>query len=109
MGVVQFDRQVARQVMEDNARGGRIMMEPPQREICATPKEEAALWFRWERLRDVAEVSEMHTWYKHTQKSAIIFGIPLMPFRGIVLRQKVYGLCITGMVTHNSGPRADAS
>ena len=91
------------------SRGDRITMEPPQREICATPKEEAALRFRWERLRDVAEVSEVYTWYKHMQESAITFDIPLMPFRGIVLRQKVYGLCITGMGTHNSGPYADAS
>ena len=88
VGVVQFDRQVARQAMEDNARGDRMTMEPPQREICTTPKEEAALRFRWERLRDVAEVSEVYTWYKHMQESAITFGIPLMPFCGIVLRQK---------------------
>ena len=100
VGVVQFDRQVARQAMEDKARGNRITMEPPQREICTAPKGEAALRFRWEHLKDVTEVSEVYIWYKHTQESVITFGIPLMPFRGIVLRQKAYGLCIPGMGTY---------
>ena len=42
----------------------------------------------------------MYTWYKHMQESAITFGIPLMPFRGIVLRQKAYVVCLPGMGTH---------
>ena len=86
VSVVQFDRQVARQGMEDKARSDRVTMEPTQREICAAPKEEAALRFRWEQLKDVAEVNKVYTWYNHMQKCAITFGILLMPFHGIVLR-----------------------
>ena len=42
-------------------------------------------------------VGEVYLWYKHTQKQAIAYGIPLMPFRGIALRHGKYGLCLPGL------------
>ena len=72
--------------MEDKAQSNCVKMEPNPKEMCTAPKEEVALRFRWEQLKDVAEVNKVYTWYTHMQKRAITFGILLMPFHGIVLR-----------------------
>ena len=89
------DWMTARQSMEDAAQTERGMNPGPH----ARPKPwaEAALKFSWERLTSVQEVSTVYLWYKHLQESALAFRIPMMPFRGITLQHKAYGLMLPGM------------
>jgi hypothetical protein len=39
----------------------------------------------------------MYVWYKKMQENSICYGVPVMPFRGIVLKQGAYELCMPGM------------
>jgi hypothetical protein len=89
------DRVTALQSMEDGMRGDRGLAPNP--DARAKPRAEAALKFNWERLTSVREVSAVYLWYKHMQESALAFGIPLMPFRGITLQHEAFGLMLPGM------------
>jgi hypothetical protein len=62
----------------------------------ATPRAEDALKTDWMRLESTKSTNKIYLWYKRTQEKAITYGIPLMPFRGIVLRHGAHGLCIPG-------------
>ena len=61
------------------------------------PREDKALKYKWERLGSTKKVNDVYLWYKHTQETSIGFGIPLIPFGAIVIKQKEYGLCMPGM------------
>ena len=85
----------AQQAMEDAARSERGMNPDPQAQ--AKPQADTAMKFSWEHLTSVHEVSTVYLWYKHLQESALAFGIPMMPFRGITLQHEAYGLMLPGM------------
>jgi len=74
----------------------RTMMQEGD-EKRATPKSESAIKARWTQLTSTTAEGEVYLWYKRTQKQAIAYGIPLMPFRGIALRHGKYGLCLPGL------------
>ena len=47
-------------------------------------------------MESMKSTNRIYLWYKRTQEKALIYGIPLMPFRGTVLRHSAHGLCIPG-------------
>jgi hypothetical protein len=63
----------------------------------AAPRTEAALKAEWERLTSTTSTGIVYLWYTQMQKKAIAHGIPLIPFRRIVLSRGMHGLCLPGL------------
>ena len=62
----------------------------------AFPHADDALKVDWLQMELTRSTNKIYLWYKRTQEKVIAYGIPLMPFRGIVLRHGTHGLCIPG-------------
>jgi len=61
-----------------------------------TPRVEDAMKADWLRMEPTRSTNKVYLWYRRTQEKALAYGIPLMPFRAIVLRHGAHGLCIPG-------------
>jgi hypothetical protein len=86
---VHNDRETVRRVFKAMVQQGD--------EERATPRAETAVKADWARLKSTKSEGEVYLWYKQTQKQAIAYEIPMMPFRGIALRHGACSLCLPGL------------
>ena len=94
---VYEDQATVQQKLEDGDRIERLTGEGEGYAGILAPKEVAAMKYRWERIADVTNEGMMYLWYKNMQENAICYGVPVMPFCGIIIKQGAYGLCTPGM------------
>jgi hypothetical protein len=97
MESVYEDRLAARLKLENGGRIEHITGEGGDYAGCMAPKEDAAMKCRWEKITDVKDEVAVYLWYKNMQENAICYGVPVMPFRGSVLKHGAHGLCMPGM------------
>ena len=97
MESVHKERPTARLKPEDGGRIERLTGEGEGYAGCLAPKENAAMKYRWERITDATNEGMVYLWYKKMQENGRCYGVPVMPFCGIVLKQGAYGLCMPGM------------
>ena len=63
------------------------------------PSKDRAMAHNWEPILLNGSFSNIYNWYKLFQATCVGFGIPVMPFEGVVLEEGGPGLCIPGMGT----------
>ena len=76
--------------MEDGDRIEHLTGDGVNYAGCMAPKEDAAMKYKRETITDATDKGTMYLWYKSMQENTICYGVPVMPVRGIVLKQEAY-------------------